>query len=110
MQEQIDHRVHMLTPFVLVAFSTTLLAGNIHASKERIRALSDRDELTSLYNMRAFTRLAEREHSRASRSERPYALLMVDMDHLKTINDSYGHEAGNRVLQYLRRLPAHELT
>jgi diguanylate cyclase (GGDEF)-like protein len=91
--------VGVLAPFVLVAFCTTLLAQNIHTAKERIRALSDRDELTGLYNMRAFTRLAEREHDLVSRAEGRYSLLMIDIEHLKTINDTYGHEAGNRAVR-----------
>jgi diguanylate cyclase (GGDEF)-like protein len=89
----------VLAPFILVAFSTTLLAENIHTAKQRIRALSDRDELTGLYNMRAFTSLAEREHEMTVRMERKYSLLMVDIEHLKTINDTYGHEAGNRAVR-----------
>ena len=75
--------VGVLAPFVLVAFSTTLLVDNINTAKSRIRALSDRDELTSLYNMRAFARLAEQEHETASRVERTYSVLMVDIEHLK---------------------------
>ncbi|HEX5418531.1 MAG TPA: GGDEF domain-containing protein [Gammaproteobacteria bacterium] len=90
--------VSVLAPFVLVAFSTTLLAENIHRAKERIKALSDRDELTGVYNLRAFNRLAAREHDRASRSSGRYAVLMVDVDRLKAINDTYGHEAGNRAV------------
>ena len=89
----------VFAPFVLVAFLTTLLAENIHTAKERIRALSDRDELTGLYNMRAFTRLAEREHELAARSDGRYALLMIDLDRLKAINDTFGHEAGNRAVK-----------
>ena len=89
----------VLAPFVLVAFSTTLLVDNIHVAKQRIRALSDRDELTGIYNLRAFTRLAEREHEQASRTERTYSILLVDIEHLKTINDTYGHEAGNRAVK-----------
>ena len=49
--------------------------------------------------MRAFTRLAEREHDRASRTASRYSVLMVDVDHLKSINDTYGHEAGNRAVK-----------
>jgi diguanylate cyclase (GGDEF)-like protein len=90
--------VGVLAPFVLVTFSTTLLVDNINTAKSRIRALSDRDELTSLYNMRAFARLAEQEHDAASRSARPYSILMVDIEHLKAINDTYGHEAGSRAV------------
>jgi diguanylate cyclase (GGDEF)-like protein len=91
--------VGVLAPFVLVAFSTTLLVDNINTAKHRIRALSDRDELTGLYNLRAFTRLAEHEHDRASRGERQYSILMVDIEHLKAINDTYGHDAGNRAVK-----------
>ena len=91
--------IGVLAPFALVAFSTTLLVDNINLAKRRIRALSDRDELTSIYNMRAFTRLAEQEHETASRTERPYGILMVDIEHLKLINDTYGHEAGSRAVK-----------
>jgi diguanylate cyclase (GGDEF)-like protein len=91
--------VGVLAPFVLVAFSTTLLVDNINTAKSRIRALSDRDELTSLYNMRAFARLAEQEHDSASRVERAYSILMIDIEHLKAINDTYGHEAGSRAVK-----------
>lgn len=90
--------IGVLAPFVLVAFSTTLLVENINTAKNRIRALSERDELTSLYNMRAFARLAEAEHDAANRGGRNYSILMVDIEHLKVINDTYGHEAGSRAV------------
>jgi len=90
--------VGALAPFVLVAFCTTLLVENINTAKSRIRALSERDELTSLYNMRAFARLADQVHDTASRSDRHYSILMVDIEHLKIINDTYGHEAGSRAV------------
>lgn len=90
--------IGVLAPFVLVAFSTTLLVENINTAKNRIRALSERDELTSLYNMRAFARLAEQEHDAANRGGRNYSILMVDIEHLKVINDTYGHEAGSRAV------------
>ncbi|HVY65226.1 MAG TPA: GGDEF domain-containing protein [Gammaproteobacteria bacterium] len=91
--------VGVLAPFALVAFCTTLLVDNINTAKRRIRALSDRDELTGLYNLRAFTRLAEQEHDVASRAGRRYSVLMVDIDHLKELNDTYGHDAGNRAVK-----------
>jgi diguanylate cyclase (GGDEF)-like protein len=91
--------VGALAPFLLVAFSTALLVENINVAKRSIRALSDRDELTALYNLRAFTRLAEHEHEIANRTDRRYAILMVDVEQLKTVNDTYGHEAGNRAVR-----------
>jgi diguanylate cyclase (GGDEF)-like protein len=91
--------VGALAPFLLVAFSTALLVENINVAKGRIRALSDRDELTGLHNLRAFTRLAENQHEVVSRMEGRYAILMVDIEHLKTVNDTYGHEAGSRAVK-----------
>jgi diguanylate cyclase (GGDEF)-like protein len=91
--------VGALAPFALVAFCTTLLVDNINTAKQKIRALSDRDELTGLNNLRAFTRLAEHEHDLASRAEHMYSVLMIDIEHLKAINDTYGHEAGNRAVK-----------
>ena len=94
----LSQAIAVLSPYFLVAFLTTLLAENINTAKARIRALSDQDELTTVYNIRAFTRLLHREHERAKRNERCYSLAMVDMDRLKSINDTHGHEAGNRAI------------
>jgi diguanylate cyclase (GGDEF)-like protein len=88
----------VLAPFFLVAFLTSMLAENIQTAMRRIRSLSDRDELTNVYNIGAFMRLAHAEHSRAIRLEREYSLLMVDVDGLKELNDKLGHSAGNRAL------------
>jgi diguanylate cyclase (GGDEF)-like protein len=87
-----------LSPFVLVAFITTMLSGDIHIARNRIRVLSETDALTGLVNMRAFSRIQRREHARAERYDRTYAVLLLDMDNLKAINDRYGHEAGNRAI------------
>jgi diguanylate cyclase (GGDEF)-like protein len=89
----------VLGPFVLVAFLTILLAENIHTAKERIRALADHDELTDLYNMRAFSKLAQRHAELARQSQGIYALLMVDINGLKAINDGFGSGAGDKALR-----------
>lgn len=59
------------------------------------------DPKTGLLNMRGWREVAEREMSRASRDELPCALLMVDLDHFKNINDTWGHPAGDDVLEYV---------
>lgn len=64
----------------------------------RLRELSLRDELTGLYNRRGFFTLAEHELKIARRTRRGLYLLFVDLDGLKKINDTYGHETGNRLL------------
>jgi diguanylate cyclase (GGDEF)-like protein len=95
----ISQATGVLAPFFLVAFLTTMLADNIQTAKRRIRSLSDRDELTTIYNLRAFMRLAGAEHIRSVRMDRPYSVVTVDIDNLKGINDSFGHEAGNKALR-----------
>jgi diguanylate cyclase (GGDEF)-like protein len=91
--------IGILAPFMLVAFLTTLLVQNIHSARDRIRILSDRDELTGLLSMSAFARLAGLEHAAAQNAASAYALLMVDVDRLKAMNETYGYAAGNAALR-----------
>ncbi len=59
------------------------------------------DSLTGLPNGRSLTEILERESSRAKRHKRPMSMLMIDIDHFKKYNDTYGHEQGNEALKYL---------
>ena len=56
------------------------------------------DELTGLANIRAFASIVERELERSRRFDTPLALVMVDIDDFKDVNDSYGHQQGDEVL------------
>lgn len=72
-----------------------------------MRRLATTDGLTGLLNRRAFMDQAERELARARRMAVPYAVLMMDLDHFKRVNDAHGHQAGDRVLaDFARRLEA----
>jgi len=57
------------------------------------------DALTGLFNRRAFERKIEEEFERAKRYHHPLSLLIADIDNFKTINDTYGHHAGDHVLK-----------
>jgi diguanylate cyclase (GGDEF)-like protein/PAS domain S-box-containing protein len=70
-------------------------------SEERIRYQATHDALTGLANYREFLETLEREVCRGERSNRSFALLLLDLDELKRINDRLGHLAGNRALQRL---------
>jgi diguanylate cyclase (GGDEF)-like protein len=59
------------------------------------------DHLTGLANRRRFERQLEREVARTRRYGRPFCLLMLDIDHFKLVNDTYGHEAGDEALRRL---------
>ncbi|MCL2672821.1 MAG: sensor domain-containing diguanylate cyclase [Alphaproteobacteria bacterium] len=60
-----------------------------------------RDPLTGCYNRRQFSELALKEVSRSKRTGQPLAILMVDIDHFKRVNDTYGHATGDLVLKSL---------
>jgi diguanylate cyclase (GGDEF)-like protein len=68
---------------------------------ERQRGLSRRESLTGCFNRRAFYELFPREVDRARRLGQGVAIVFLDIDHFKVINDRYGHETGDHVLQQL---------
>ena len=68
---------------------------------ERQRSLSRRESLTGCFNRRAFYELFPREVERARRLGQGVAIVFLDIDHFKAINDRHGHETGDRVLQQL---------
>jgi diguanylate cyclase (GGDEF)-like protein len=75
-----------------------ILAWRINSMEREIHDLSLRDELTGLYNLRGFRLLAEQALHLAHRSQLPFSVLFVDLDNLKQINDSLGHEVGSAFL------------
>ena len=77
-----------------------LSSGNIeHAYYEEIYRLTTTDGLTETYNKRYFLEALEREMSRSIRYQRELSLIMMDLDHFKKVNDTYGHLAGDFLLR-----------
>lgn len=115
-----DHIVHGLqrgaTDYVVKPPSIPLLVARLNAeierfehlrqAEERVRTMEHlalHDELTSLYNRRAINEALETEMLRGRRYERPLSVLMIDLDHFKTINDTYGHGVGDEILRQIAR-------
>ena len=69
--------------------------------EDELRQLANTDALTGATNRRHFLELCDKELQRARRYGRPMALLMMDVDHFKRINDSHGHALGDEVLKRL---------
>ena len=67
--------------------------------RETLRTQSIRDPLTGLFNRRFLIEALERECRRSVRASRPLSVLMIDIDHFKIFNDTFGHEAGDLVLR-----------
>ncbi len=80
--------------------------AEVEALQIKLREQAIRDPLTGLFNRRYLTETLQREHARAARSGAPLALVLMDVDHFKQINDESGHESGDRVLQGLGALLA----
>ncbi len=92
--------------FMLVALVINMMLAMLVVSRMvgRLQQSAQRDALTGLLNRRAFAPLLERQAGRLRRYGETYALMMVDIDHFKTINDSYGHAAGDAALVALAAL------
>ena len=91
----------VLALIVFMLASTLVLAREIgrRAEAERkLEELATTDALTGLKNRRKFDSVIESEWRRAMRQKTPVALLMIDADHFKAYNDTFGHQAGDQVL------------
>lgn len=84
-----------------------ILSHNITDRKElefKLRYLSRHDSLTTLYNRRILDELLKRDIHRAQRYHTPLSVCMLDIDYFKQINDTYGHQMGDRVIKELAAL------
>ncbi len=79
--------------------------------RERCARLSrqvETDALTGLFNYHHLLKALDVEMERSRRTGLPTALIMVDLDHFKRVNDTYGHEVGNKVLQHVASIWKHQ--
>jgi len=69
------------------------------SARDHLARLASTDALTELYSRRGWFELAASEFSRSRRYSRPVSLLLIDLDYFKRVNDTFGHDAGDRLLQ-----------
>lgn len=86
-----------------VAEQISLALANLRL-REQLKSQSILDPLTGLFNRRYLETTLERELQRARRNQQPLSIIMLDVDHFKHFNDTFGHEAGDAVLQELGQL------
>lgn len=102
---------HPVNLAAAVATNVSLVLGTVAVlvawrseAEQKLRALAMTDGLTGLLNRRGFTHQGENLMSYAWRHRLPLTALMLDLDYFKQINDTHGHEAGDRALQLFARL------
>ena len=75
----------------------------------KLEKLATTDSLTGVANRHHLLTIGKREFSRACRYTRPFSVLMLDIDHFKTINDTYGHAAGDEALKAMAKAAVNSL-
>ncbi|MGB6100375.1 MAG: GGDEF domain-containing protein [Comamonas sp.] len=105
MSNGLSQSLTFLTSFIVVQLATL---GFILMTKDRAEAinhaLANNDMLTGIANRRLLQQTLRRDTERAMREHAPYAVLMVDIDHFKSVNDTHGHLAGDTVLRHVAHL------
>lgn len=87
-----------IPPAIIILVLITVL-GNRLAEINQLQSEARTDPKTGIFNVRGWSESAERALARAARGNEMLALLMIDLDHFKWINDTYGHPAGDDVLR-----------
>jgi len=88
----------------------TIIADQLSVALERSRLFAEmkesaeRDELTKVYNFRYFEKFFDKEYELSTRHTQPLSLIVLDFDHLKHFNDTYGHQAGNRLIKTIAQV------
>lgn len=101
---------HMLSFFLWQAICVSIAGIIGYLFEEEVthrrvaEARANIDGLTEIYNHRFFQEKLEEEAERASRYSRPFSLIIFDLDHFKTFNDTWGHQEGDRILKWFADL------
>jgi two-component system cell cycle response regulator len=110
----LDHVAKPLSPALLCA-KVRLVCERSRAARELKNKLqfalenAAHDPLTGLFNRRYFERRLNEECAHARRHRRPFAIVILDLDHFKLVNDTYGHEDGDRVLRHVAEVAQAQL-
>ncbi|MBU0698953.1 MAG: GGDEF domain-containing protein, partial [Proteobacteria bacterium] len=88
-----------------------ILAMSLKNAQEyhRLKQMTVKDALTGVFNRKGLNNFIQKEFHRAKRYERPLALVMIDVNDFKAVNDAFGHQAGDFVLRKLAKCLKHSV-
>jgi len=95
-----EFSAHEINICKLLAQQTAVAIANARLYEE-VQNLALTDPLTGLYNRRGLFEIGHIEFTRTHHLERPFSMIMIDIDHFKRVNDKYGHPVGDQVLQFM---------
>ncbi|WP_434931151.1 diguanylate cyclase [Shewanella sp. HL-SH5] len=96
-----------ITHISIIVYDVSDVAVNrlqLKAMNQQLEELSQTDGLTQLHNRRHWQHCMEREYERHTRYQDHATLVMIDIDNFKSVNDTYGHPAGDKVIQHIAHL------
>ena len=89
----------VLWPGIMAAYGLFVITGYLEETQQRLRAEAVQDPLTGQLNRRGLHEVVTGSLSYLQRNQQPAALLMIDLDHFKRVNDQFGHDGGDLVLE-----------
>lgn len=94
----------LLITLIFTAFVFAILFSLYLIENKKLKEIATHDLMTGCFNRRAGTRLLQNAIKSAERNKTPLSMLLLDIDHFKSVNDNWGHLAGDRVLKRVARI------